>query len=1251
MRPKTCAENNSDAATIVSVDDSWSGGCELMGRASDVGAYPRRMRRDSLSQIEARGDPLAKPAKLPRRKFAPLEKRFLFTSDPVTPMAVKTLRSAMYEVEDRQDGQERILKLWRKTGTSVDDDLRQLWLHEMRQVQRIMAYAGAREVIVDILETVEDADSFGVVLERAGQPLSTKLTRVSRQHWLRNLGASRSRSLFWRNIRRIAIALGIVHAQGLVHGQLTADVVMTEGDEEPDFQLAGFEWSLWVSADKAERAQAKLAESSSTKRVELYSFAEDWRALGLLAATCLEVSIKRSGEVVPSGRSEFPITLGTAERVLLKRLVMPTRLDNLDSDSISRAIDDVIAEVSRSAATRAGAFVLLFAQTAGLGETIYETSDGQIPVDEYQVQLDWVRGDLARGATLLVPKASGEPARLTLITSSLVCRLAPLRQDGSATWDAAVCVEVKPRNDALRMGDRDEHELIQPIELVGSVRQAVEARARLGADALDWSSVAPSLTQDPLLARVDVVRRALVLIQVIEAVLRALEVYPIEVLEIRQDGNLKRVLIRSEPNNGRDAIARRLGLTESSAALKRLFEDDHRDADVKWRLSQAPSLGAVRHSDVTAAYVDVDELNGLKGYLFEIDESPPEGQLFLRAERDTGTEQVIARRLRVLKALSSRIDLADMLDDPWRVRRSSRESLGDLASDVFYADLDEPKRRALEGLWSTLPAFFVVGPPGVGKTRLATETVRRRFSEEPATRMLLCAQGHDALDNLQENVRSMLASSGLDDLIIVRSTANERRPTSDEDVHQSGLDYLERLSESHLTRDAPPQIRDRVHSLRAAAARVTRAKDTVERDDRIGLNALSSLVLDSANIVISTANSPDVERMVEAREQFDWVLIEEAAKATGPEMVGPLMLSGRRLLIGDHHQLPPHEADKLLRILRDQGLVRAALDVAERYVGPLMRDGELTELEHVSNDPASLRAVTDAALRLFEPFRTFVEEDERLRSGNTGHRNISAVLTEQRRMDPAIAEIVSQGFYKGDLKTEARRRESAVKQNPPFRCLGDLPASPVVVIDFPHVSRTGSGTRAEHSRPRWHNPEEVSGVLDVLRHLRGEPGLQKRPTLAILTFYKAQAEKISQSVDAGVLSGELAHLADFDAVRGGSWISTVDGFQGSEADLVILSLVRNNSGSGSSAPGFLRDRRRMNVALSRAKSKLVVVGSLSFLNEAVRGVNPDEGEHDLSFITRVTSTIDELEKQSRGDGVRLASVLSNDALAGRVPAC
>ncbi len=120
-----------------------------------------------------------------------LEDRFDFLGDAIAPGDIAALKSTMYEVEDRSNGAARTLKLWRKTGSPVDDDLRTLWLHEMRQVQRVMAYAGAREVIVDVLEFVEDTAFFGVVLERVGSPLSVRRGRVnprSREVWRQTAG-------------------------------------------------------------------------------------------------------------------------------------------------------------------------------------------------------------------------------------------------------------------------------------------------------------------------------------------------------------------------------------------------------------------------------------------------------------------------------------------------------------------------------------------------------------------------------------------------------------------------------------------------------------------------------------------------------------------------------------------------------------------------------------------------------------------------------------------------------------------------------------------------------------------------------------------------------------------------------------------------------------------------------------------------------------------------------------------------------
>src|SRR5581483_8491109 len=91
-----------------------------------------------------------------KAKLPPLDERFEFVGDALAPGDRAALKSAVFEVEDRVTGAARSLKLWRKTGAAVDEDLRRLWLHEMRQVQRVMGYAGARDVIVDVLELVED---------------------------------------------------------------------------------------------------------------------------------------------------------------------------------------------------------------------------------------------------------------------------------------------------------------------------------------------------------------------------------------------------------------------------------------------------------------------------------------------------------------------------------------------------------------------------------------------------------------------------------------------------------------------------------------------------------------------------------------------------------------------------------------------------------------------------------------------------------------------------------------------------------------------------------------------------------------------------------------------------------------------------------------------------------------------------------------------------------------------------------------
>lgn len=562
--------------------------------------------------------------------------------------------------------------------------------------------------------------------------------------------------------------------------------------------------------------------------------------------------------------------------------------------------------------------------SAGLGEAVYDATNGEIATDEFRQQLDWIRADLDTGAKLLVPQPF-DPAigTLRLITDAMTYRLKAFRDDGSAVWNIGFCVDVKRRLDAIRLGINIDHDVEQPILVTRSPSDARELRARLGPDVLDWSIFAGASIEPAAPTRVDTIRQALVLVQVAEAIVKALECYPIEILETSRQRGRRTVTLRAEPENDRDRFAKQIGMSDSATALKRLFEEDGRDAEAKWRISLSSTLGASRSGDVIASFVDVRAYHGRHGYEFEVDdELPPDGPYFLKAERDTGTERVISRRLKNIKALDTRVDLADMLDDPWRVRRASREVLSEAdKADAAFLDLDEPKQLALAELWSTVPSYFVVGPPGVGKTRLATETIRRRFAIDRASRLLVSAQGHDALDQLQSKITKALEEGGLGDVIVVRTTTPDRRPTSEEEVQLVSLSYLQSLAESEALARAPQGLRERVVALKLASQAANTTKNLGGREERADLHAINSLVVDGANILISTANSPEIEDLVETREQFDWAIVEEAAKATGPELIGP---RGRRLLIGDHHQLPPFEAERLGKILGDFGLLSAA---------------------------------------------------------------------------------------------------------------------------------------------------------------------------------------------------------------------------------------------------------------------------------------------------------------------------------------
>jgi hypothetical protein len=173
-------------------------------------------------------------------------------------------------------------------------------------------------------------------------------------------------------------------------------------------------------------------------------------------------------------------------------------------------------------------------------------------------------------------------------------------------------------------------------------------------------------------------------------------------------------------------------------------------------------------------------------------------------------------------------------------------------------------------------------------------------------------------------------------------------------------------------------------------------------------------------------------------------------------------------------------------------------------------------------------------------------------------------------------------------------------------------------VDIAYVQKVkgAEGERGgRYGGRRYTSPIEAEAVIRTLTQLRAVPN--KKPDIQIISPYKAQVELIRDRVIEHQESGGLPNLPAF-RFKGGQGIgATVDEFQGNEADVIVISLVRNNASPPGSGVGFLSEEPRVNVMLSRAKRKLIMIGSWDFFQTRVPASVDADQEHELGHISRV----------------------------------
>ncbi|TWC77166.1 AAA domain-containing protein [Rhizobium sp. SJZ105] len=1131
----------------------------------------------------------------------PLDSRFQFWEDSYRGRPDRW-NSLLRPATGIEDGERYLLRLFSKTKTPLDQDLIGIIARAQRRVRRVMTSKVAREVLVHVIEVTEDADEIAIVMLDPGTPVagSSHRTRTRKSRFLTSAG----RAIFWRNLRRVVEGLRLIHEAGIVHGSVSEHTIFAASDDVEGYRLGGFEACIHIS-DGALGANDHLFDPLTA-----ISFRQDWIDLARTAKSLLGVD-----------DAEGPALLAI-ERKLLDRMGDPPRFQLFDGSVVIGELDEVITEIGRAGTSAEGELVLYPAH--GVAQRDFPTlTSGTIQASEMDEVFGFVEGDLLNPS--IRAKSAGQD-KIRLITDVAIYDL-KLQSDFTATIESA---HKRQASDWLDGAVEIPHRL----QLSRHRGGADERVRRLGHGAKRWNDLLsdPEASRQPHDAPT---WYALVLLEAFTLLREQFRIYPVQVIASIDSQEKDLVSVRLQPDPERDERRERLGLTKALTALQKEMRYD--DGKPNWTLSASEELVFSRERSPELSFDESSLIEGELTLTFTTSHLPMQGErLFLRPRRDAGTERAIRRRLLNIVAARQNLELLRALDDPAQV------ALDDVLREVAapgsaVPNMDASKLSAWNSIVAGRSINVIVGPPGVGKTYLISNLVQSIMEKTPDARILVSAQNHETLVHMEKELRDILAGQAS---IIVR-VEKSQVSVEESTLRQSSLDLLQTASQTGGSGSALIQNQSR------QIAQTLRPVDNAERSlaERV-LRDTDNLMLRSADVTLATTSSNTIEEMIADGEQFDWVFIEEAARANGAELIGALLLGNRRVMIGDHKQLSPFDSGERQRYYDPAAAAELLLDAQDKLAAISDLPPELDEaLGTLTSDEFLLRDVLAIAARLEEPFRAIAEREDERELTTERVSSISTTLLEQSRMHPAICELVSNTFYQKKLVSSPRVTEREQKVG----VTNKMPTSPIVLLDLPSLSVARRNAFEQKVKKSYKNETEANALIAALKDLKPIPGKDgRRPTLVVLSPYLAQVDHLERKLSP-LINIETDTLLGFASPRGnGKFVYTSDSFQGGEADVVLATLVRNSIHVGTRALGFIKNPQRMNVLLSRARQKLILATSRKFIRNAVNGIDPDGVNEELRFLTRMLNEISLLEKKDfpqMGMGVTIVPVDENGRLA------
>ena len=481
---------------------------------------------------------------------------------------------------------------------------------------------------------------------------------------------------------------------------------------------------------------------------------------------------------------------------------------------------------------------------------------------------------------------------------------------------------------------------------------------------------------------------------------------------------------------------------------------------------------------------------------------------------------------RVMKAKNNRLAyLRDLFYSHQKAGRFSFEPMK-------FPWLNPTQERAVnEVLWAKDVAI-VHGPPGTGKTTTLVEAINETLMRE--SQVLVCAQSNMAVDWISEK----LVDRGINVLRIGNPTrVNDK---------MLGFTY-ERRFESHADYPQLWAIRKAIRELRKN--RKKGSENYHQKMDRLKSRAAEIELRINAELfgearVIACTLVGSAHHLLEGMK-FGTLFIDEAAQALEAACWIPMKRASRVILAGDHCQLPP--------TVKSIAALRAGLGK--------------TLMERIAENKPE----------------------------------VVTLLKIQYRMNDEIMRFSSDWFYGGKVESAPQiKYRSVLDYDHPITWIDTSNEENQITIegeDAPEDSAsTSSPVSAANQNSDLNFKEQFVGE-SFGRINKAEAEL----TLLTLAEYFTKIGKqrvLEERIDVGIISpyrAQVQYLKKlikkyefFKPYRRLISVNTVDGFQGQERDVILISLVRSND---EGQIGFLKDLRRMNVAMTRARMKLIILGN------------------------------------------------------------